>query len=154
MSFRLGAPLQPNGFFDLAGSATTINTHEPGTSLFVAIYRVFETRGRCAFLTLFFSVLLERNTLPLTGAWGGWVVGGGGGGWLAGGWLAGCWLLGMDHWFRYIPVNPLPGVETNGSLINCQWFPLWVLTAGCWCPGYLLVTGVRSVVFVSIRPAC
>ena len=66
-------------------------------SIFVAIYGVFETRRERAAVTLFLSVLLERNTLPLTGAWGGWVVGG-----LAGGWLAGCWLLGMDHWFRYI----------------------------------------------------
>ena len=76
-------------------------------SIFVAIYGVFETRRERAAATLFLSVLLERNTLPLTGAWGGWVVGGLGGGWLAGGWLAGgwlagCWLLGMDHWFRYI----------------------------------------------------
>ena len=76
-------------------------------SIFVAIYRLFETRRERAAVTLFLSVLLERNTLPLTGAWGGWVVGGLGGGWLAGGWLAGgwlagCWLLGMDHWFRYI----------------------------------------------------
>ena len=75
-------------------------------SIFVAIYGVFETRRERAAATLFLSVLLERNTLPLTGAWGGWVVGGLGGGWLAGGWLAGgwlagCWLLGMDHWFRY-----------------------------------------------------
>jgi len=45
-------------------------------SIFVAIYRVFETRRERAAGTLFFSVLLERNTLPLTGAWGSWVVGG------------------------------------------------------------------------------
>ena len=83
-------------------------------SIFVAIYGVFETRRERAAATLFLSVLLERNTLPLTGAWGGWVVGGLGGGWLAGGWLAGgwlagCWLLGMDHWFRYtIQYNTTP----------------------------------------------
>ena len=55
-------------------------------SIFVAIYGVFETRRERAAATLFLSVLLERNTLPLTGAWGGWVLGGFGGGWLAG-WL-------------------------------------------------------------------
>ena len=60
-------------------------------SIFVAIYGVFETRRERAAVTLFLSVLIERNTLPLTGAWGGWVVGGLGGGWLAG-WLVG-WLL-------------------------------------------------------------
>ena len=67
-------------------------------SIFVAIYGVFETRRERAAATLFLSVLLERNTLPLTGAWGGWVVGGLGGGWLAGGWLAGCWvwIIGFD----------------------------------------------------------
>ena len=65
-------------------------------SFFVAIYGVFETRRERAAGTLFLSVSLERNTLPLTGASGWWVV--------AGGWwlVAGCWLLGMDHWFRYI----------------------------------------------------
>ena len=55
-------------------------------SFFIAIYGVFETRRERAAVTLFLSVSLERNTLPLTGAWGGWVVGGLGGGWLAG-WL-------------------------------------------------------------------
>jgi len=77
-------------------------------SFFVAIYCVFETRRERAAVTLFLSVLLERNTLPLTGAWGGWVVGGLGGGWLAGwlvGWLAGwlaagcwVWIIGFDIW--------------------------------------------------------
>ena len=85
-------------------------------SIFVAIYGVFETRRERAAVTLFLSVFLERNTLPLTGAWGGWVVGGLGGGWLAGGWLAGCWLLGMDHWFRQ--VDPLAAVEVNSSLVT------------------------------------
>ena len=42
-------------------------------SIFVAIYGVFETRRERAAGTLFFSVSRERNTLPLTGAWGGWV---------------------------------------------------------------------------------
>ena len=88
-------------------------------SIFVAIYGVFETRRERAAATLFLSVLLERNTLPLTGAWGGWVVGGLGGGWLAGGWLAGgwlagCWLLGMDHWFRH--------VHLFGIIINSDHF--------------------------------
>ena len=64
-------------------------------SFFVAIYSVFETRPERAAVTLFLSVSLERNTLPLTGASGWWVV--------AGGWwlVAGCWLLGIDHWFRH-----------------------------------------------------
>ena len=70
-------------------------------SIFVAFYGVSESRRERAAVTLFFSVLVERNTLPLTGAWGGWVVGGLGGGWLAGwlvGWLAGCWvwIIGFD----------------------------------------------------------
>ena len=68
-------------------------------SFFVAIYGVFETRRERAAGTLFLSVSLERNTLPLTGAWGGWVVGGGW--WL----VAGCWLLGMDDWFRCIGIG-------------------------------------------------
>ena len=54
-------------------------------SFFVAIYSVFESRRERAAGTLFLSVSLERNTLPLTGASGWWVVAGG---W----WLAG-WLL-------------------------------------------------------------
>ena len=29
--------------------------------------------------------------------------------------------------YIYIPVNPLPGVETNGSFVDCEWFLL-----GCW----------------------
>ena len=49
-------------------------------SFFVAIYSVFETRRERAAGTLFLSVLIERNTLPLTGASGWWVV-------------AGCWML-------------------------------------------------------------
>ena len=64
-------------------------------SIFVAIYRLFETRRERAAVTLFLSVLRERNTLPLTGAWGGWVLGGFGGGWLAG-WLVG-WLLAAGY---------------------------------------------------------
>ena len=89
-------------------------SHVFARSFFIAIYGVFETRRERAAVTLFLSVSLERNTLPLTGAWGGWVVGGLGGGWLAGCWLlaAGCWLLGMDHWFRYI-YSPVEG--------QCQW---------------------------------
>ena len=66
-------------------------------SFFIAIYGVFETRRERAAVTLFLSVSLERNTLPLTG---GWALGGGWVGWWLVGWLAGCWLLGMDHWFR------------------------------------------------------
>ena len=62
-------------------------------SFFIAIYRVSETRRERAAVTLFLSVSLERNTLPLTGAWGGWVVGGLGGGWLAGWWWLAGWLL-------------------------------------------------------------
>ena len=64
-------------------------------TIWLHLHGVFSTRRERAAVTLFLSVLIERNTLPLTGAWGGWVVGGLGGGWLAGG-----WLLGMDHWFR------------------------------------------------------
>ena len=67
-------------------------------SIFVAIYGVFESRRERAAGTLFLSVSLERNTLPLTGASGWWVVAGGW--WLVGWWLVG-WLLGMDHWFRF-----------------------------------------------------
>ena len=65
-------------------------------SFFIAIYRVFETRRERAAVTLFLSVSLERNTLPLTGAWGGWVVGGLGGGWLldVGCWV---WIIGFDN---------------------------------------------------------
>ena len=68
------------------------------TLIFVAIYCVFETRRERAAGTLFLSVLIERNTLPLTGAWGGWVVGGLGGGWLAGWLVVGCWvwIIGFD----------------------------------------------------------
>ena len=57
-------------------------------SIFVAIYGVFETRRERAAVTLFLYVLLERNTLPLTGAWvaGWWVVA------VVAGWLVG-WLL-------------------------------------------------------------
>ena len=60
------------------------------TLIFVAIYGVFETRRERAAGTLFLSVSLERNTLPLTGASGWWVVAGGW--WLVGWWLVG-WLL-------------------------------------------------------------
>ena len=66
-------------------------------SIFVAIYGVFETRRERAAVTLFLSVLLERNTLPLTGAWGGWV--GWWLGWVVAGWLVvGCWvwIIGFD----------------------------------------------------------
>ena len=69
-------------------------------SFFVAIYSVFETRRERAAGTLFLSVSLERNTHPLTGASGWWVVAGGwwlvaGGGWLVG---YGCWvwIIGFD----------------------------------------------------------
>ena len=64
-------------------------------SIFIAIYRVFEALRERAAVTLFLSVSLERNTLPLTGAWGGWVVGGLGGGWLldVGCWV---WIIGFD----------------------------------------------------------
>ena len=69
-------------------------------SFFIAIYGVFETRRERAAVTLFLSVSLERNTLPLTGAWGGWVVGGLGGGWLldVGCWV---WIIGFDTVFIY-----------------------------------------------------
>ena len=97
VSFRLDTPLHQFGFFDLLGRFCAHISDDFVESIFVAIYRVFETRRERAAATLFLSVLLERNTLPLTGAWGGWVVGG-----LGGGWLAGCWLLGMDHWFRHL----------------------------------------------------
>ena len=53
----------------------------------------------------------------------------------------------------YIPVNPLPGVETNGSLIDWSMVPSWI--AGCmllitWLHTgnrvtYNLVTGSRSM---------
>ena len=73
-------------------------------SIFVAIYSVFEHWRERAAVTLFFAISLERNTLPLTGASGWWVVAGGWwlvGWWLVGWWLVGwVWLLGMDHWFR------------------------------------------------------
>ena len=73
-------------------------------SIFVAIYGVFETRRERAAVTLFLSVLLERNTLPLTGAWGGWVLGGFGGGWLAGWLAAGCWvwIIGFDMYWKVV----------------------------------------------------
>ena len=81
-------------------------SHDFVESIFVAIYGVSESRRERAAVTLFFSVLVERNTLPLTGAWGGWVVAGLGGGWLAGwlvGWLAGCWvwIIGFDNIVQY-----------------------------------------------------
>ena len=70
-------------------------------SIFVAIYGVFETRRERAAVTLFLSVSLERNTLPLTGAWGGWVVGGLGGGWLL---VVAGWVAGYGSWVSiYIP---------------------------------------------------
>jgi len=41
----------------------------------------------------------------------------------------------------YIPVNPLPGVETNGSLIDWSMVPSWV--AGCRFLTTWLHTGYR-----------
>ena len=70
-------------------------------SIFVAIYRLFETRRERAAVTLFFSVLVERNTLPLTG--GSWLVGGGW--WVVAGWLVvGCWvwIIGFDIYTSYM----------------------------------------------------
>ena len=93
-------------FFDRQGGVLTDTADDFVDSIFVAIYGVFETRRERAAVTLFLYVLLERNTLPLTGPWGGWVVGG-----LGGGWLAGCWLLGMDHWFRYIHIHTVDGIN-------------------------------------------
>ena len=105
MSFRLDTPLHQFGFFYLFGRFRMHISDDFVESIFVAIYGVFETRRERAAVTLFLSVLLERNTLPLTGASGWWVVAGGWwlvGWWLVGWWLlVGCWLLGMDHWFRY-----------------------------------------------------
>ena len=113
VSFRLDTPLHQFGFFYLFERFWLHISDDFVESFFVAIYGVFETRRERAAVTLFLSVLLERNTLPLTGAWGGWVVGGLGGGWLAGGWLAGCWLLGMDHWFRYIYIYVFQLFQTS-----------------------------------------
>ena len=95
MSFRLDTPLHQFGFFDLFERFEMHISHDFVESIFVAIYGVFETRRERAAATLFLSVLLERNTLPLTGAWGGWVVGG----WVVAGWLVvGCWvwIIGFD----------------------------------------------------------
>jgi len=89
-------------------------------SIFVAIYRVFETRRECAAGTLFFSVLLERNTLPLTGAWGGWVVGG-----LLD--VAGCWvwIIGFDkHQLPSFEAHP-PGVPKSETCFG-------LFTVSCW----------------------
>ena len=80
---------------------------------FLSLFTVFLNTGANAPRAPYFlTVLIERNTLPLTGAWGGWVVGGLGGGWLAGG-----WLLGMDHWFRYTLPPGLGREETRKWLV-------------------------------------
>ena len=69
-------------------------------SFFVHWCGVFEHWRERAADPLFLAISLERNTLPLTGCFGWWVVVGGW--WLVGWWLVGwVWLLGMDHWFRY-----------------------------------------------------
>ena len=117
MSFRLDTPLHQFGFFYLFERIRLHILYVFVESFFVAIYGVFETRRERAAVTLFFSVLVERNTLPLTGAWGGWVVGGLGGGWLAGwlvGWLAGCWvwIIGFDTWAAINnPIGSYRGVQ-------------------------------------------
>ena len=107
VSFRLDTPLHQFSFFYLFERFWMHISDDFVESIFVAIYGVFETRRERAAVTLFFSVLVERNTLPLTGAWGGWVVGGLGGGWLAGwlvGWLAGCWvwIIGFDIYIIHL----------------------------------------------------
>ena len=63
------------------------------TLFFVAIYGVFESRRERAAGTLFLSVSLERNTLPLTGASGWWVV--------AGGW----WLVMVAGYGSLVSIN-------------------------------------------------
>jgi len=72
---------------------------------FLSLFTVFLKPGANAPRAPYFlSVSLERNTLPLTGAWGGWVVGG----------LldVGCWvwIIGFDsiHIYIYIQIKPKP----------------------------------------------
>jgi len=105
-------------------------------SLFVAIYGVFETRRERAAGTLFLSVLLERNTLPLTGC--GWLVGGGWwvvAGWLVG-WLAGClvWIIGFDiYMYTLHAVQGRPGLSRAfGTVIHSRQKTYYHCAAATW----------------------
>ena len=94
-------------------------SHVFAKSFFIAIYRVSESRRERAAVTLFLSVSLERNTLPLTGAWGGWVVGGLGGGWLAGWLVAGYGSLVSI----YIYISCDAGLTAAMATLGPRWWP-------------------------------
>ena len=95
----MDTPLQRNRVFLLFFVFFTVNYEVFVAFKNIGIYRVLNNWGERALDPPIFVYFAVRNTLPLTGAGGGW---GGlvGGGWWAG-WLVG-WLAGIGNWFRHI----------------------------------------------------
>ena len=58
---------------------------------------------------------------------------------------------GWEFVSKIIPVNPLPGVETNGSFMNYCMVACWLLVVDCWWPGYMLVTGLLITAKIILR---